>query len=147
MLSIQTRGILYGILNAEGRILTLEPSPDGKNRPLPGFPPYAISPTRIGFHTENEGPYPVLDWTDGTLRLQSVAKAGTPLPQGNRGSTLQIGGEGIFTDLSTDPPGYWRRPLRLNSVQSAGGDRAIGLTSGPGGSSSIVLMRKVPAKP
>ncbi len=146
VLGIQTRGIFYGILNAEGRILTLEPAADGKNRPLPGFPPYTISPTRIGFRTENEGPYPVLDWTDGTLRLQKVGKVGTPHPPGNGVSTLQIAGEGIFADLSTNPPGYWRSPLRLNSVQSAGGGLAIGLTSGPGGSRSIVLMRKVPAK-
>ena len=89
----------------------------------------------------------MLDWTDGKLRLQTIGNAGAPLPEGNRASTLLIWGIGIFADSSTNPPCYWRSPLRLNSVQSAGGDRAIGLTSGPGGSSSIVLMRKVPAKP
>lgn len=147
VLSIQTRGILYGILNPEGRILALEPSPDGKYRTLPTFPPYAISPTRIGFHTDNENSCPVLDWTDGTLRLQRVAKAEIADPEERKGSFLQIG-EGCITDFSTDPPRSWRSPLSFDRVLSGGGDRVIAVIGGADGPScSIVLMRKVPAKP
>ncbi|MES2707183.1 MAG: hypothetical protein V4726_11340 [Verrucomicrobiota bacterium] len=145
---IQTDGRLCGILTADGHVLTLNPSssPEGADRPAPGSPRYAISPTRVGCFTEKEGEYPVLDWTDGTLRFFMAPEREPILPQHRQGIPLLHGEANLLEDSSINPRTYWRSPLKfLNGIEFIGGDQFTGLISDAYGSGrGIVLMRKVP---
>jgi len=102
---------------------------------------YPISPTRIACQKVEDGTYPVLDWTDGSLQLTAINELPSPVsfpaPE-----PPQMPGNGTVIFRNGTRQSAWRCPLQLNALQQAGPGLWLGTTVA-GSTSSIVLLREV----
>lgn len=136
---------LLGLLSPEGKYLQLAAALD----PLaasPLYPQTLLTPTSLLCGSEGQQQFPILDWTDGTLRLVYANKIPENLPRNRDRSMLHSNQNGIVTDGSTQPPQTWLVPLQLTRLHAIDADRAVGMSIHRDGmSTSIVLMRRAAA--
>jgi hypothetical protein len=125
----------------------LETAPETQKQRARLVPQRFLTATSVACFPEKDQQIPVLDWTDGTLRLRIVTQTPAVIPQSPGRSSLRLSHENILADHSVDPPENWQSPLRLSTIQSIGNDRAIGLaTASDGTGRTIILLGRVPAK-
>lgn len=136
---LDSQGYICGVLDPGGKFLPLPPAESGTppREPLGSY--QQLSATTYLCRQEKNGLYPVLDWTDGTLRISSVPKP--PAPQIKRRQQWRTDGEGTTGELTGNPPKRWRHPLALNDFRPISEDLVVGV--GPEG--SLVLFRSIPA--
>lgn len=162
VMSLRLNGSLHGILTVEGQLLTLPtptqaptPSPnEGPAAPPPvaGNPQYAVSPTRIALYSEKDGEFPVVDWSDGTLRVLTLTEREPvlqPQPRSGESITELQSQDRWLVHFSAESPRYWHSPLSFQQgIESLGdGQHFLGrVLDNYSMMRDLVLLRQLPAE-
>ncbi len=140
-------GSLYGLFLKDGRVIKAEPQPDASKNPSRFSPQLAINATSFACYDHEVNRYQIWDWTAGTLKSLHTTEAPSSSLKPPQQELMQISGEGLISDASTQPVESWQSPLQLSKVQMIDNERALGYTTSPEGvGSTLILLRKTRPK-